>query len=412
MATLTEFRYEAANLQAGGSTVRGSMEASSRAAAIGKLKAQGLAPLVVEEAATTGLNREIHLPGFTKHVKLKSLSILSRQFATLIRAGLPLMRALNILVEQTDDKVLKQALTQVQVDVGTGLSFSAALQKQSDVFPPLFVNMMRVGEMGGFMDRTAEAVAATYESEVQLREKIRSASTYPAVVAIISVLAVLGIVTFIVPIFESMFDQLGGTLPLPTRILVVLSHNMAWILPVLLVLVIVGAIAWRRYRYEDAVRRVVDPWKLKIPVFGKLFTKVALARFSRNLSMLLSAGVPLLQTLDVVGQASANWVIQDAVADIRESVSGGKSFSAPLSRHSIFPELVVQMAAVGEESGSLPDMLESVAKFYDQEVKTAADQLTSTIEPILIVVLGIIIGGMVISLYLPIFSLYGQLNQS
>ena len=229
------------------------------------------------------------------------------------------------------------------------------------------------------------------------------------IVLVIALLGSLGMVTFIVPIFAQMFEGMGSALPLPTQILVTLSNNMGWVLPLLAVLVIGGALWWRTNKHTERVRRVVDPIKLKLPVFGKLTTKVAVARFGRGLAMMLKAGVPLVQALDIVGEASNNWKIEQAVKAVQDSVKQGKSFSQPLEDSGVFPSIVVQMARVGEESGTLPDMLESIADFYDDEVATATEQLTSSIEPILIVGIGIIIGGMVVSLYLPIFTIYGEI---
>jgi type IV pilus assembly protein PilC len=235
--------------------------------------------------------------------------------------------------------------------------------------------------------------------------------TYPIIVLIVAVLGVIAMVTFVVPVFESMFAGIGSELPLPTQILVNISRNMWWILPLLLVTVLAVTIWWLRNKNNEKVRKVLDPFKLKMPIFGKLFTKLAVARFSRNLSMMLDAGVPIIQALAIVGQASNNWAVERAVHDIQESVRQGRSFSAPLAKANVFPPMVSQMVAVGEESGTLSDMLASIADFYEDEVETTTSQLSSTIEPILIVILGIVIGGIVISLYLPIFTLYGDLSQ-
>ncbi|GAA1933064.1 type II secretion system F family protein [Microbacterium aoyamense] len=409
MALVEEFKYTAIDAAAG-ATVKGTIEAASETAVAGKLRAQGLTPIDIAALSRTGLHREIKVPGFERRVKVKSLAIFANQMAGLINAGLPLMRTLAILIEQTDDKVLQSALVAVQTDVESGQSFSAALARQPRIFPPLLINLVRVGETGGFLGDSLTAVAKAYRSEAELQDKVRSATTYPVIVLIIALVAVIGMVTFIVPIFEGMFASLGGSLPLPTQILVTLSHNMIWILPLLLVVLGGAWIWWVRNRHTEAVRRVVDPFKLRMPVFGKLSTKIAVARFSRNLSMMLVAGVPLLQALSIVGQASNNWAIERAVQDVQESVRQGKSFSAPLAKSGVFPAMVSQMVSVGEESGTLAEMLGSIADFYEAEVQAATEQLTSTIEPILIVLMGVVIGGMVLALYMPIFSIYGELN--
>lgn len=410
MAIVQEFSYRAVDPR-GGSVIKGSMEASSEGAVTGKLRAQGLTPLEIKPLSKTGLNREIRLPGLGGTVKAKSLALVTRQMAGLLKAGLPLMRTLAILIEQTDDKKLQPALVKVQADVESGSSLSQALARHANVFPPLMISIVRVGETGGFLARALDSLAENYKKESELQNKIRAAVTYPIIVLIVAVLGVIAMVTFVVPVFESMFAGIGSELPLPTQILVNISRNMWWILPLLLVTVLAVTIWWLRNKNNERVRKVLDPFKLKMPIFGKLFTKLAVARFSRNLSMMLDAGVPIIQALAIVGQASNNWAVERAVHDVQESVRQGRSFAAPLAKANVFPPMVSQMVAVGEESGTLSDMLASIADFYEDEVETTTSQLSSTIEPILIVILGIVIGGIVISLYLPIFTLYGDLSQ-
>jgi len=411
MALIQEFVYRAVD-PAGGGIVRGTLEAPSEAAVVGKLRAQGLTPLDVTALSKTGLNREISIPGFRRRVKADTLAVFTKQMAGLINAGLPLMRTLGILVEQAEDKRLQSALVAVQADVESGVSFSSALGRQSDVFPPLMVSLVRVGETGGFLGEALGSVAETYAKESDLHNKIKSATTYPMVVLVIAILGVIAMVTFVVPVFEGMFAGIGSALPLPTQIIVTVSHNMVWLLPLLIVVVIAGSLWWGAKKNTEPVRRRVDPIKLRMPVFGPLVTKIAVARFARSLSMMLDAGVPLLNALGIVGQASNNWKIEQAVADIQDSVRQGRSFAGPLAKAGVFPPMVAQMVAVGEESGTLADMLASIADFYENEVDTAAAQLTSTIEPVLIVGIGVIIGGMVIALYLPIFTLYSDLSQT
>lgn len=408
MAVVQEFVYRAVDPR-GGSVVKGTIEAASESAVTGKLKAQGLTPLEVTLKSNTGLNRDIKLPGATKTVSARTLAVFSRQMAGLINAGLPLMRTLAILIEQTDDKRLQPALVQVQADVESGSSFSAALARHPQTFPPLMLSIVKVGEAGGFLGSALTSIADNYQRDAELQNKIRAAITYPAIVLFIAIVGVLVMVTFVVPIFEGMFKGLGSSLPLPTQILVTISNNMWWIIPAIVLVAIVAVIWWRTNRHTLQYRKVVDPIKLKMPVFGKLTTKIAVARFARNLSMMLNAGVPIIQALSIVGQASNNWKIEEAVRDVQESIRQGRSFAAPLAKAEVFPAMVPQMVSVGEESGTLVDMLSSIADFYEDEVETATAQLSSTIEPILIVGLGIVIGGMVISLYLPIFTLYGEL---
>lgn len=410
MAGVQEFTYRAVDSR-GGSLIKGSMEAASESAVTGKLRAQGLTPLEIKPLSKTGMHREIRISGFGGTVKPKSLAIFTRQMAGLLNAGLPLMRTLAILIEQTEDKKLQPALIAVQADVESGQSFSSALGRHPDVFPPLMISIVRVGETGGFLARAMHSLAENYQKESELQNKIRSAVTYPIIVLIVAIVGVLAMVTFVVPVFENMFAGLGTALPLPTQLLVNISRNMWWILPLLIVLIIIVTVWWLQNRNKERVRRILDPFKLKVPIFGKVFTKMAVARFSRNLSMMLDAGVPIIQALGIVGQASNNWAVEQAVHEVQESVRQGRSFSAPLAKAGVFPTMVPQMVAVGEESGTLSEMLASIADFYEDEVDTATSQLSATIEPILIVGLGILIGGMVISLYLPIFTLYSELSQ-
>lgn len=407
MSGMEEFSYQA--LDATGRTVSGKLEAAGKETAANLLRSRGLTPLDVSVISKTGLNTEISIPWLEKNVKADVLAVFAKQMHGLLNAGLPLLRALTVLQEQAEDKKLKAALGQVKTGIEQGQTLSAAMGRHPKVFPPLMVNLVRVGEMGGFLSETMASAAETYKNEAELKNKIKSATTYPVIVLIIAILGALGMVMFIVPVFAKMFEDMGSDLPAPTQILVTLSENMVWIFPLLLVLAVGGFFWWQTQKYDDRVRRVVDPLRLKMPVFGPLATKVAVARFSRGLAMMLKAGVPLVQALEIVGEASNNYQIEETVRAVQNSVKQGKSFSKPLEESGVFPSIVVQMAAVGEESGSLPDMLESIAEFYDDEVKTATDQLTSSIEPILIVGIGVLIGGMVVSLYLPIFSIYGEI---
>lgn len=410
MSVMQEFKYEAVN-PASGQAVKGSMEAANESAVVTRLRAQGLTPVTVATLDKTGLNREIKIPGFGGKVKVKSIAIFARQMAALIVAGLPLMRALQLVTSQTEDKALKKGLEQASRDVEGGQSFSLALSRQPLVFPPLLTNVIRVGESGGFLAKALDSVAITYQKEVDLRGKVRSAMTYPVIVFVIAILAVIGMVTFVVPVFEKMFASMNAQLPLPTRILVGLSHNMMWILPILGVALFLFGIWWRANKNKDWVRKRKDGLLMRLPVFGPLITKVAISRFSRNLAMMLNAGVPILQALDIVRSVANNYQVEQAIDDVSESMRQGRSFSGPLANHPIFPPLVAQMVAVGEESGSLGQMLDNVADYYDMEIEQATESLASSIEPLLIVFLGVVVGGMVIALYLPMFSMYDTMNK-
>jgi type IV pilus assembly protein PilC len=393
-----------------GSLVKGRIEANNQAAVANRLKGMGLAPVSIAEVKTTGMNKEINFLGMGEKTTLKDLAIMARQLATMINAGLSLIRALAILADQTESKPLAKVLAQVRNDVETGISFSAALSKHAAVFPPLMINMVKAGEVGGFLDQVLLSVAENFEAEVKLHGKIKSAMTYPVVVFVIAILATIGMLLFIVPVFSGMFTTLGGELPLPTKILVMMSTFMKWtIIPFVIAFAIFMA-WWRKHKNDRAVRERVDPWKLKAPVFGKLFQKIAVSRFTRNFGTMIHAGVPILQALDIVGETSGNLVIEKASKAVEESVRRGESLTGPLSQHPVFPAMVVQMMAVGEDTGALDTMLAKIADFYDQEVEATTDQLTSLIEPLMIVVIGSIIGSMIIAMYMPIFGIFNLIK--
>jgi type IV pilus assembly protein PilC len=328
----------------------------------------------------------------------------------MINSGLSLLRALSILVDQTESPTLSKVLAQVRNDVETGQSLSVAMGKHATVFPPLMINMTRAGEVGGFLDAVLLQLAENFEADVRLRGKIKSAMTYPTMVFIIAIIAVTGMLIFIVPVFANMFKTLGGKLPAPTAFLVFLSG----LLKVGIIPIIIGLVAfsiwWKKVKHLEKVRDIVDPVKLKIPVFGPLFRKVALARFARNLGTMMHSGVPILQALDIVADTTGNRVLAFAVRDVQDSVRSGESLTKPLTEHSVFPPMVVQMMAVGEDTGALDAMLGKIAEFYDQEVEATAEALTALIEPLMIAVLGAVIGSMIIAMYMPIFKVMNLIN--
>ncbi|SDK29309.1 type IV pilus assembly protein PilC [Cryobacterium psychrotolerans] len=405
MPSTLAFAYKGRN--AAGKVVKGRLDAASEAAAMGRMRTMGLSPISVSEVAVgTGLSMEIKIPGFGKGVGLKDLAIMSRQMATMTSAGLSLLRTLNILSEQTENKELARILTSIRNDVESGVSLSEAMDKHNTVFPPIMINLVKAGETGGFLENSLNSVAGNFESEGKLRDTIKSAMAYPTIVLIMAVVAVIGMLTFIVPVFEKMFKNLGGQLPLPTQVLVVLSQAMVWLLPLLIVGGIVFAVWWRKNKNTEVVRKILDPIILKLPVFGPLMTKLAIARFSRNFSTMIGAGVPILAALNIVGETSGNWVVESAVRKVQESVRQGKSIAGPLSLEPVFPAMVTQMIAVGEDAGALEQMLGKIADFYDQEVQSTAEQLTALIEPLMIAFIGVVVGGMIVALYMPMFSIF------
>ena len=398
--TGAQFDYKVRDVE--GRFKEGRVKADNETAVAEKLMEMGYVPLEVRRAGT-GLQREVTFG--RKRVKTKDLAIFSRQLATMIDAGLTLLRGLSILSEQMENPSLQEALARVKKDVEGGHSLSGAMARdEHHTFPPFMISMARAGETGGFLDVAMRQVAETLEAEVRLHGKIKSAMTYPVVVFVMAIVMCVGMLLFIVPVFDQMFSDLGGQLPLPTQILVEISAALRFIGPGLLVFIVVFVWWWRRHRNDDRVRNVIDPLKLKLPVFGPLFQKIALTRFSRNLSTLLKSGVPILASLDIVSDTTGSVVISRALEDVRRSVGEGESISGPLAKHEVFPSMTVQMMASGEETGSVDDMLARIAVFYDEEVEAMTDALTSLIEPLMIAFLGVLVGGMIVALYLPIFN--------
>ena len=404
--TTTQYSYKVRDAR--GRFTEGKVEAASEAAVADKLRAMGYVPLQVRPA-NVGMQREIKL-GLKKRIKPRDLAVFARQFATMIDAGLTMLRALTIMAEQVENPELRKVLRAVKQDVEAGHSLSSAFGKWPRVFPPLMTSMAKAGEAGGFLDTAMRQIADNFEAEVKLRSKIKAALTYPTVVFCMAIVMCIALLIFVVPVFQKMFEDLGGELPLPTRILVMLSAAMKYVVP--LAAVAGGAFVWwwRRYGKTERVRNVIDPLKLRMPVFGNLFRKLALARFARNFGTLLSAGVPILQALDIVSDTTGSVVIGRALAEVKESVRQGESVAGPLAHHDVFPPMVVQMIASGEESGAIDAMLAKIAEFYDSEVEAMTEGLTALIEPLMIAFLGGLVGSMIVALYMPMFKIYDMIG--
>ncbi len=410
MPTTKTFSYH--SIDATGHKSKGTVEAPNEAAATSMLRGRGETPLEMIEAGQ-GLRRELKIPGLGNKTKLKDLAVFSRQFATMTASGMSLLRSLSIMEEQTTAPPLKKAAGEVRTDVAGGVSLSTAMGKHDRVFPRLMIAMVRAGEAGGMIDRALEQIADSLEKDSALRGKIKSAMTYPAIVLSFTFVLIAAVLIFIVPIFEAMFKNLGGQLPAITQFLVTTSHNMGWIAPLVLAAGIGGSVAYRRQARASADFRLkIDQIKLRLPVFGSLFQKLAISRFARNLGLLLNVGVPVMQALTVVGETTGNEVINLAMKDVQSAVRDGHTMSSSLRHHEIFPAMVTQMIEVGEESGQISQMLDKVADFYDREVDTAAESLTASIEPIMVLVMGVVVGGMVICLYLPMFTIYQNIQSN
>jgi type IV pilus assembly protein PilC len=383
-----------------GNLLTGTLVADSQQLVINRLRGMGYVPLHVQ-THKEGLKKEFN---FRHKPKLRDVAVFSRQLATMLNSGLPLLKSLTILEEQTESKFLAIAAGEVRSDIEQGSSLSAALAKHPKVFNRLYVAMVRAGETGGVLEAVLERLASNLEREVALRNKIRSAMTYPVVVIGFVVLILVAMLLFIVPQFKSIYASLNGTLPMPTRILLKVSDVFRHDFIIVAVLAAAATYGLRRYKRTDAGRAYFDRLKLKVPVFGKLFQKSALSRFSRTLGVLNKSGVPILQSLDVVSETVNNTLMSKAIADVQQAVKEGESLARPLGRHSVFPPMVVQMLAVGEETGALDTMLEKVSEFYDDEVSAAVDSLTALIEPLMIGVVGGMVGLAVIALYMPMFN--------
>lgn len=397
------FRYSAKDST--GRLISGVIEADSDAMVIDRLRDMGF--------FITNLERTVERTDVFQYLQglfgvgLKDLAIFSRQFATMVNSGLSLVRTMNILEQQTTNRRLKEIIAQIRMDVEAGRPLSDAMGKHPKAFSSLFVNMVKAGETGGVLDEVLNRVATYLEKEQALRAKIRSAMVYPILLTTAALGGLFFMTIVILPQFENLFKELGGSgqLPLPTQMAMAVSTGIRqywW-----MIMIILGVLIYvvRRYVQTPSGRLRYDRFKLKMPVLGELNRKIVVARFTRTLGTLIASGVPIMQSLEVVSKAIDNMVIGSAIDAVRASIREGQTIAIPLQFSGVFPPMVVQMAKVGEETGALEQMLEKVADFYDVEVESAVAGLTSMLEPILIIFMGVIVGAMVISLYLPIFQL-------
>ncbi|HEB75102.1 MAG TPA: type II secretion system F family protein [Nitrospirae bacterium] len=377
------------------------MVASSKEEVIAKLRSKNLVPTAIAEKKKAG--------GFSFQIggiKDKDLVVFTRQFATMIDAGLPLVQALDILSNQVENKMLAKTIAQVKVDVEAGSTYADALRKHPKVFSELYVNMVAAGESGGIMDTILNRLAAYIEKAMKLKKKVKGAMIYPAVVTAIAALVITVIMIYVVPTFTQMFSQLGGTLPLPTRIVVAMSDFLSGVGGIVILGAIVAlAVFIAQIRRTEKGKYVTDKILLRLPIFGVLLQKTAIAKFTRTLGTLISSGVPILDGLDITAKTSGNKVIEKAIYEVRSDVSEGKTVAEPLMKAKVFPPMVNHMIAVGESTGALDSMLNKIAEFYDDEVDAAVSNLTSMIEPLLMVFLGGSVGFIVVAMYLPIFKL-------
>lgn len=383
-----------------GQAVSGYLDAPSEAEAVNLLHLKEFIIVAIKES-----KKKKAAPAKGGSVKLDDLVIFSRQLATMIDAGIPLVQTLGILVEQIDNPSLKAIITVVRQDIEAGMSFCDALAKHPSVFSDLFVNMSRAGEASGMLNEVLDRLASYLEKTAALTRKVKSSLVYPAVVITMAVVITTVLLLKVVPTFKGIFDMLGGSLPLPTRILIGASNLLRTCFLPLVGFFILSGIVFKKYIATEKGRYNFDAFKLKVPVIGSLFRKVAVAKFSRTFSTLIKSGVSVLNALDIVGKTSGNRVVETAISDCRIAVRDGESIAQPLVKSGVFPPIVCRMIGVGEQTGQLEKMLTKIADFYDEQVDAAVSAMTSLIEPMVIAFLGVIIGGIVISLFMPIFKI-------
>ncbi len=379
----------------------GEMTAATKEEVIALLGRRNIIPTIITEK-----QKKVRILRPRARIKDKDIVVFTRQFATMINAGLPLVQALEILSIQVENKNFGKIIAQVKTDVESGLTYADALKKHPRVFSELYVNMVAAGEAGGVLDTILNRLAAYMEKSMKLKRQVKGALVYPVVVSTIAVLVIAVIMVFVVPTFAKMFTQLGGILPLPTRIVINISNFLAGIGGLMVLGVIVAIIiAIIQFRRTEKGKKITDTILLKLPIFGALINKVAVAKFTRTLGTLVSSGVPILDGLEITAKTSGNKVIEYAVMDVRKAVVAGKTLAEPIAKAGIFPPMVTHMIAVGESTGALDSMLSKIAEFYDEEVDAAVANLTAMMEPLLMVFLGGAVGFIVIAMYLPIFKL-------
>jgi type IV pilus assembly protein PilC len=392
-----------------GKNVKGVMEAANEGAVSAQLRRQGIMPGRIKKAGG-GLDMELKIPGMEQKVTTKDLVVFTRQFATMIDAGLPLVQCLDILSSQQENKTLKQALMQIKDDVESGSTFADALGKHPKIFNELYVNLVAAGEVGGILDTILNRLAVYIEKALKLKKQVKSAMTYPTTIISIAFIVIAVILIFVIPSFEKMFADFGGALPVPTQIVINMSNFIQDYILVIIGVVVGLVFLFKKTYATDKGREVIDDIALKAPIFGVLIRKVSVAKFSRTMSTMISSGVPILDGLGIVEKTAGNRTVEKAIAKVRASISEGKTIAEPLKESGVFPPMVCQMIEVGEQAGALDAMLSKIADFYDDEVDDAVGNLTAMMEPLLMLFLGTTVGGLVIAMYLPIFKLAGSVG--
>ena len=393
-----------------GSTQKGVMEAGNAAQVESQLKRYGFSSITVKEQGK-GLNMQLKLPGSgAKKIETKDLVVFTRQFATMIDSGLPLVQCLDILSGQQENKTFKEILVKVKESVESGSTFADALAKHPKAFDQLYVNLVAAGEVGGILDTILARLAAYIEKAMKLKKQVKGAMVYPITIMSIAVIVVGVILVFVIPTFAKMFADFGGELPMPTKIVIAMSNFLTKYIVVIIAALFGIKWAIGKYYATPGGRKKIDRLALQAPVAGPLIRKVSVAKFTRTLGTMISSGVPIMDGLEIVAKTAGNKIVEEAIYKVRQSISEGKTIAEPLAESGVFPPMVVQMISVGEATGAMDAMLNKIADFYDDEVDDAVGAMTSMMEPLLMVFLGTTVGGLVIAMYLPIFKLAGAVG--
>ena len=385
-----------------GQTISGEMDAPNREAVVAQLRRQQVMATSVKPKAS---DIQVRIPGFGAKVSERDLAVVTRQLATMIDAGLPLVQCLEILASQQENKLHKKVLHDIRQDVEGGATFSAALKRHPKIFGALYTNMVEAGEAGGILDTILNRLAAYIEKAMILKRRVKTAMFYPATIISVAVVVVIFLLLYVIPTFQQMFAGFGATLPLPTLFVLALSNFVRAYILFIIVGIVGMVVGLRVFNGTEGGKRTIDRILLRLPVFGPLIRKVAVAKFSRTLGTLVSSGVSILEGLDITARTAGNKIVEEAVFKARTVIAQGKTIAEPLEASGVFPRMVTQMIGVGEQTGALDRMLNKIADFYDEEVDVAVAGLTSLLEPLLVIFLGVIIGGVVIAMYLPIFKL-------
>jgi type IV pilus assembly protein PilC len=384
----------------GGGVHKGEIEAETRDVAIAILRQQHVIVTAIKPKP-----KELSLPGFGGKVSEKDLVLFTRQFSTMIDAGLPLVQCLDILSKQTENKIFAKTIVEIKKEVEAGATFADALRKYPKIFDDLYVNLVQAGEIGGVLDTTFARLAGYIEKARSLKGKVKSAMVYPSAIIFVAVSVVIFLMIFVIPVFAQMFQDFGGTLPWPTQFVIGASNFVKGYILFAIPLLIIAAFGFKQYYRTNAGKRNVHRTMLKVPIFGPLMQKAAIARFSRTLSTLLGSGVPIIDSLDITARTAGNKVLEEAVLGSIGSIKEGQTLATPLAKHPVFPTMVVQMVEIGDVTGELDSMLSKIADFYEEEVDRAVEALTAMLEPMMMVFLGIVLGFIIVAMYLPIFKM-------